>query len=119
VASTGHGPHVLAFDRTQVLNGESRLAGTTRAHRTSGCFPWRANHVTLSIDGDGMTASLQAEAADQSAPPLGRLLAGTKFVAELPAGSYRWPPAALAVTTGFHTRSRCTPTNCSPPHRAG
>src|SRR5208283_2671428 len=75
--------------------------------------------VTLNIDGDGMAASLQAGsaqaessqtgAADSGAPPLGRLVAGTKLTIDLPAGQYRVAASSLgrndrlAYTIALHS----------------
>ena len=98
VALSGHGPHALMFDRTQALDWrESRPAATIPALPISGHSLCRDQpRVTLTlIAGDGMTASLQPDTPDPGTQPLGRVLAGTKFVADLPAGRYR--VAALSL----------------------
>jgi uncharacterized protein len=90
VALTGHGPHSLKFDAPQSL--EWREPPSRDDPRVPDVWTFALAgpaKVTLSIDGDGMAASLQAETADAGAAPLGRLLAGGNLVIDLPAGSYR------------------------------
>jgi uncharacterized protein len=110
VELSGHGPHVLPFDRPQALEWrEPPARGGPRAPDIWTFALAGPAHVALSLDGDGMTATLQSDAADQSAPPIGRLLAGTKFVTELPAGRYRVAALSLgrndrlAYTVSLHT----------------
>lgn len=96
VALTGHGPHLLPFDSPQSL--EWREPANRDAQRLPDVWTFTLAGpatVALSIDGDGMEAELQAEPADASKPPLGRLIAGTPLKLTLPAGQYRVAARAL------------------------
>jgi hypothetical protein len=101
VALAGHGPHALPFDAEQSL--QWREPPGRDDPRTPDVWTFALAgpaKVTLNIDGDGMAASLQAEsaqtgAADSGAPPLGRLVAGTKLTIDLGAGKYRVAASSL------------------------
>jgi uncharacterized protein len=101
VALTGHGPHALPFEVAQSL--QWREPPGRDDPRTPDVWTFALAgpaKVTLNIDGDGMAASLQTEspneaAADSGAPPLGRLVAGTKLTIDLAAGQYRVAASSL------------------------
>ncbi len=90
VALTGHGPHVLPFDAAQSLVWREPPGRDDPRTPDTWTFALAGPaKVTMSIDGDGMAAALQAEAADPAAPPLGRLRARTPLTVDLAAGRYR------------------------------
>ena len=102
VALTGHGPHKLPFDAEQSL--QWREPPGRDDPRTPDVWTFALvgpAKVALNIDGDGMAASLQAESPEggagvnPSAPPLGRLVAGTKLTIDLAAGKYRVAVSSL------------------------
>jgi uncharacterized protein len=116
VALTGHGPHKLPFDAEQSLQWREPPGRDDPRAPDIWTFGLAGPaKVTLNIDGDGMAASLLADpsqaeppqagspqagslpagAAKPGAPPLGRLLAGTKLVIDLPAGRYRVAASSL------------------------
>ncbi|HET6235585.1 MAG TPA: hypothetical protein VFE41_11575 [Acetobacteraceae bacterium] len=111
VALTGHGPHKLPFDAEQSLQWREPPGRDDPRAPDIWTFGLAGPaKVTLNIDGDGMAAALQADplqadppqtgslqvgAAKPDAPPLGRLLAGTKLVIDLPAGRYRVAASSL------------------------
>jgi len=96
VVLTGHGPHALAFDAAQSLEWrEPPARDDPRIPDTWTFILAGPAKVTMSIAGDGMAASLQSGAADPGAPPLGRLLAGSPLISDLPAGQYRVAASAL------------------------
>ena len=96
MALTGHGSHALPFGSAQSL--EWREPPGRDDPRTPDTWTFALAgpaKVTMSLDGDGMAASLQADPANPGAPLLGRLLAGTPLTVELPAGHYRVAASAL------------------------
>lgn len=111
MALSGHGPHPLPFDLAQSL--EWREPPGRDDPRTPDTWTFALSgpaSVTLSLDGNGMAASLQAETAAPDAPPLGRLLAGTPLTIDLAAGHYRVAATSLgrndrlAYTISLHSK---------------
>jgi uncharacterized protein len=96
VALSGHGPHALPFDAPRSLEWrEPPGRDDPRAPDVWTFALAGPAKVMLSIAGDGMAASLRSASADAESPPLGRLLAGTPLVAELPAGTYQVAASSL------------------------
>jgi hypothetical protein len=101
VTLTGHGPHKLPFDVAQSLQWrEPPGRDDPRAPDVWTFALAGPAKVTLNINGDGMAAALLPESpeggtADSGAPPLGRLVAGTKLTIDLPAGQYRVAASSL------------------------
>jgi len=90
-ALTGHGPHLLPFDAPQSLEWREPANRNDRRPPDVWTFDLAgAATVSLTIDGDGMEAALEAaEPAGSDKPPLGRLIAGTPLKLTLQAGQYR------------------------------
>ena len=87
VALTGHGPHPLPFDAAQSLQWrEPPGRDDPRAPDVWNFALAGPATVTLSIDGDGMAAAIEAADADKA---LGHVIAGTPLKIQLPAGAYR------------------------------
>jgi uncharacterized protein len=96
VALSNHGPHPLPFGQPQSL--EWREPPGRDDPRTPDTWTFALSgpaKITLRIDGDGMAASLLDAQADAGGPVLGRLMAGTPLIADLPAGRYRVVASAL------------------------
>ena len=109
-ALTGHGPHPLPFDAPQSLEWrEPPGRNDPRTPDTWGFALAGPANVSLTVDGDGMGATLQAASADPAKPPLGRLIAGTPLKIALPVGEYRVEARSLgrndrlAYTISLHS----------------
>jgi uncharacterized protein len=93
---TGHGPHALPFDAPQSLEWREPPGRDDRRTPDRWTFALSGPaKVTLQLDGDGMSAVLQNDAAPPDARPLGRVLAGTPTTFDLPAGHYYAAATAL------------------------
>jgi uncharacterized protein len=96
LALTGHGPHALPFDAPQSLEWREALGRDDPRAPDVWTFALAGPaKVTMSITGDGMAASLLADATGAGSSPLGRLMAGTPLIAELPAGTYQVAASSL------------------------
>lgn len=86
---SGHGPHELPFEAPQAL--EWREPARQDAPRIPDIWTFALagpTTVTLSLSGDGMSASLEAD-PPRPGGPAGRVLAGTPLSLGLPPGHYR------------------------------
>jgi hypothetical protein len=93
VALTGHGPHPLPFDAAQSLQWREPPARDDPRAPDLWTFALAGPaSVTLTLDGDGMGAALEAEGSDAA---LGRVVAGTPLKLDLQQGKYRVAASAL------------------------